>query len=305
MRAKKLDGSAEDGFGALRRGKMAAAVHQKQRGADHGAMHALRDRNRDELVLGSPDDQGGGVDMAEAEVHEITTGGHRADAALNDPGIGLELADGGTLDEGGEWLRAGAEAAGEPDEARGVGGGEQGGIEGGWKVDARGIEDDEPVDPGGVVRREFEGDPATHGPAADVRAIEVHGLHEVENDFFLQANAVVDVGAGGAAKAEQIRNVDMEALRGERRDQAGPVLAARAEAVNEDERNLRSGGSQDMRWSSFKVVNAIAVDLDVLALDVLAPEMEADRLIVDPEGDCGRRSGQRQQQPARQIPPVL
>ena len=60
-------------------------------------------------------------------------------------------------------------------------------------------------------------------------------LHEIGDKPFLLGDGVLDVGVAGAAVAEEVERVDVEALGGEGGDHAGPVFTAGAEAVNEDE----------------------------------------------------------------------
>ena len=43
----------------------------------------------------------------------------------------------------------------------------------------------------------------------------------------------------------------------------------------------RLAGTAEARRRGFKVVNAVAIDLDILAANALAPEVEADNAVVD------------------------
>jgi hypothetical protein len=66
----------------------------------------------------------------------------------------------------------------------------------------------------------------------------------------------------------------VESVRGERRKERCPVFAARAEAVDENERRSVGG-------TGLEVVDAVAIDFDIAGVDVLAPEFEADTLVRD------------------------
>jgi hypothetical protein len=108
---------------------------------------------------------------------------------------------------------------------------------------------------------------------------EVKRVHEVDHDDFFDGDGVLEVGPGGSAVAEEVRHVDVEAGGGEGGDHWRPVLAAGAEAVDEDER--RSGRA--VGWEGFEVMQAVVIDGDGFAADVGAPEVIADLLVVDPE----------------------
>ena len=71
----------------------------------------------------------------------------------------------------------------------------------------------------------------------------------------------------------------MEALGGEGGDERGPVLAAGAEAVDEDE-----WGAGGVGGLGLKVMEVVAIDLDVVGLDVLLAEVVADLEVGEEEG---------------------
>src|SRR5208283_1449361 len=93
-------------------------------------------------------------------------------------------------------------------------------------------------------------------------------------------------GLVGASVAEQVRRVDVEARGGKRWDQGSPVLAARAEAVQQQKRLAR----RPIGRPGIEGVNAIAVYNDVLAAHARAPEAVANLPIVDPQRIPVKRS---------------
>jgi hypothetical protein len=142
---------------------------------------------------------------------------------------------------------------------------------------------------GGIIQREFGGDPSAHRPARKVDWLggtstagppHASGLDEVENDLFFHLDGTArPLRLLGAAIAQQVGRVDVEARGGEPGDQRRPVLAARAQAVQQQKRLAR----RPIGRSGFKIVNAIAADIDVLAAHARTPKMIANLLIVDPQ----------------------
>jgi len=159
-------------------------------------VHRLRDRDRDEDVFAAPDQERGCTQLWEAKVEQIVAIGHRLHAATDDPAIALQTGERGAGDEGRELLRVGLKHLGEMEEARGIGRGEERGLEGGGKVDACAVVEDEAVDEFGMVEGEPGCDPAAHGPAANIGFGNVEGLEKLHDELFLEGNRVVDVGLG-------------------------------------------------------------------------------------------------------------
>jgi hypothetical protein len=155
--------------------------------------------------------------------------------------------------------------------------------------EARAVVEDKAVDEGWLIQRKLGGDPSAHRPAREVDGLggistvgppQAGGLDDVENGVFFHIDGTArPLRLLGAAVAQQVRRVDVKARGGEPGDQRCPILAARAQAVQQKKRLAR----RSIGRNSFEVVDATAPGIDNLAAHARAPKMIANLLIVDPQ----------------------
>ena len=150
------------------------------------AVHGFADGNGDEVVFGTPDDEGGLSDGGEARVEEVVAGFHGVHGLLNDFGVAGDSAEGSADDEGWKLCRVRAEQGLKAGESGSVGGDEGGAREGGLEGDARGVVEDQAIDQVGVVEGDGGGDPSAHGPAVEIGVGEVDGVHEADGRRLLR-----------------------------------------------------------------------------------------------------------------------
>ena len=217
VRLEKLERCGEDRGYALRWGEVTAAFDDRHRGTSDEVVHRFADRGWNQDIFASPNEERWLADAGEAEVEQVAAAGHGVDAAGDDPGSSLKLLDGRLRDESGQGLGKRLEHLGEMSEAGTVYGGEKRGVEGGWEVDAGTVVEDESVDEVGMIEGELRGDPTAHGPASDVGLGDADGPHEVRDELRLRGDGIVDIRGRRTAIAEEVWNIEMEAVGGQRR----------------------------------------------------------------------------------------
>ena len=218
---------------------MAAAGDGDEDGVGDVVVHGFADGDGDEFVFGAPDDEGGLGDGGEAGVEQVGPDSMESMDCWMILPLWAMLRRVARTTKGGSGRGCGLSSAWRrASEAASVGTKAVRGKEG-WKVRPALSSRTRRSTRAGWSRAMRGGDPAAHGPAVEVGVGEVEGVHEVDDDVFFERDGVGDVGLGGAAVAEEVGHVDVEAGGGEGGNHGRPVFGARAEAVDEDERVLR------------------------------------------------------------------